>query len=54
MVNFKQGGNEVDVPMIGPGERVSIPVKNINPHGGFSITTVNDYGAIVTHQANFS
>jgi chaperone protein EcpD len=54
MVNFKQGGNEVDVPMIGPGERVSIPVKNINSHGGFSITTVNDYGAIVTHQANFS
>jgi P pilus assembly chaperone PapD len=54
MVNFKQGGNEVDVPMIGPGERVSLPVKNINSHGRFSIATVNDHGAIVTHQANLS
>lgn len=54
MVNFKQGENEVDMPMIGPGERISIPVRNIDAHGAFSIATVNDYGAIVTHQANFS
>ncbi|EJL6306977.1 fimbrial biogenesis chaperone [Vibrio cholerae] len=54
MVNFKQGDYEIDMPMIEPGERVLIPVDNINSNDIFSILTVNDYGAIVKYQASFN
>lgn len=54
IITFKQGGNEVDVPMILPYERISIAVKNIKSFGSFSIATVNDYGGVVIYKASLN